>query len=243
MHRIIAPIAALAASAALGAGAPAHAQASAPREGDFIGTMNGPLGPTTVAIHLAPSAQGETATIGVVEFGSRGAPLTNVSVAGPKLHFDDPDARSVYDATWDGQRWNGVWTVANGQAVPLNLSPGLPPPLPRVEGLDGDWRGGIDAGAAGTVHLVLHIRTGAAGATTATLDSPDQGTLGLPVLVTREGRKVGVNMTIIAARYDGELSDDGATIKGSFSRGQIGLPLSFTRAPAGASSPQAGALR
>src|ERR1700744_2585573 len=106
---------ALAASAIAASGA-AQAQTSAPRQGDWIGTLNNPGAPLTVAIHLATSANGETATIGVVEFGSRGGPLTKVSVTGDRLHFDDPDAHSVYDATWDaaGRRWAGAWTVANG---------------------------------------------------------------------------------------------------------------------------------
>jgi hypothetical protein len=229
MHRIMGWRTALAASVALAAFGTARAQTAAPHDGDFIGTLDNPGAPLTVAIHLGASAQGQTATIGVVEFGSRGAPLTNVAVTGAKLHFDDPDAHAVYDATWDGHRWNGAWTAANGQALPLSLSPGLPPPLPRIQGLDGDWKGGIDAGAAGTLHLVLHIRTGADG-TTGTLDSPDQGAAGLPVLVSREGRNVGLNMAIMAARYQGELSEDGASMKGSFSRGQLGLPLTFTRA-------------
>lgn len=222
----------------------ALAEAGGPHEGDWIGVLNGPVGPLTTAVHLKMSASGPSATIDVVEFGSQGAVLANVTVAGSKLHFEDPVGHAQFDGTWDetDHRWNGAWTMSNGQALPLVLSPGLPPPLPRVDGLDGDWRGGIDAGAAGTVHLVLHVRTGADG-TKATLDSPDQGALDLPVLLSREGRKVSVNMAIIAARYQGELSEDSASLHGQFSRGQIGLPLMFSRSSDPAPTPPPGQPR
>jgi hypothetical protein len=230
MQRIIGRSATLAAAIAAFGAAAAQAQTSAPRQGDFIGTLNNPGLPLTVGIHLRSNGAGETATIDVAEFGSRGGALTNASVTGAKLHFDDPDAHAQYDATWDeaAHRWNGSWTVQNGQAATLNLAPGVVPPLPRIEGLDGDWQGQIIAGPT-VLHLVLHVRTGADG-TSATLDSPDQGSNGLPVLVGRDGKSVSVNMAIVAARYQGELSDDGSSIKGNFSRGQLQLPLSFTRA-------------
>jgi CubicO group peptidase (beta-lactamase class C family) len=203
--------------------------------------MGSPVGPLTVGIHLRTSAKGQAATLDVVQFGSRGGALTGASVMRDKLHFDDPDARAHYDATWDpaGRRWNGAWVGANGQAVPLILSPGLVPPLPRIEGLDGDWRGGLNMGSAGVQRLALHFRTGKAG-TVATADSLDAGAFGLPAAVARDGRRVSIDIVIAANRFELELSEDGASMQGEFSQGQQVLPVVFTRAEDAPPAPRRG---
>lgn len=204
--------------------------ASVPSEGDWIGTMISPVGPLQIAIHLRTSAKGPVATIDTVQFGERGGVLSHVSVTGGRLHFDDPAAQGQYDGRWDaaGDRWIGTWTAANGQTFPLNLSPGLPPPLPRIEGLDGDWEGGVDLGPPGVLRLTLHVQTGSRG-TTATLDLPDAGRFDMPVRVARNGRDVSVNIAVMRARYQAELSDEGGYVQGEFSQGNSVMPLVLTR--------------
>ena len=220
---------------------PAARQSSVPSQGDWIGTMISPVGPLQIAIHLRTSAQGPVATIDTVEFGERGGALSHVSVTDGRLHFDDPAAQGHYDGRWDeaSKRWIGTWTAANGQTLPLNLSSGLPPPLPYVEGLDGDWRGGVDLGPPGVLHLTLHVQTGSRG-TTATLDLPDAGRFDMPVRIARNGRDVSVNIAVMRARYQAELSDDGGYMQGEFSQGNSLMPLVFTRSSDEPSTPQSG---
>ncbi|MGH8218666.1 MAG: hypothetical protein ACREUT_08905, partial [Steroidobacteraceae bacterium] len=220
---------------------PVAPRASVPNHGDWIGTLNSPVGPLEVAIHLRTSAKGPIATIDTVELGERGDALTHVSVTDGRLRFDDPGAHGRYDGNWDkaGSGWVGTWTAANGQTFPLNLSPGLPPPLPRIEGLDGDWQGGVDLGPPGVLHLLLHVQTGNHG-TTATLDLPDAGRFDMPVLVARNGRNVSVNIAVMRARYQAELSNDGGYMQGEFSQGNSLMPLVFTRSSDAPSMPRSG---
>jgi len=103
--------------------------------------------------------------------------------------------------------------------------------MPAVSGLDGDWEGTLDAGPSGKLRLVLHVKTDAKG-TTATLDSLDQGTNGIPVSgMSHTGDKVSFDIDIIQGSYDGALSADGRTLTGQWSQGPGMLPLVLTRRP------------
>ena len=92
---------------------------------------------------------------------------------------------------------------------------------------EGDWEGTLDAGAV-KLRIVLHIsrKEGAYGAT---LDSPDQGALGIPIeTVTVTGDSIRMDMKSLRATYVGKLARDGSSIGGDFTQGQT-VPLTFTR--------------
>jgi pimeloyl-ACP methyl ester carboxylesterase len=92
---------------------------------------------------------------------------------------------------------------------------------------EGDWEGALDAGQA-KIRIVLHI-TRKEGAYGATLDSPDQGALGIPIeTVTVTGDSIKMDMKSLRATYVGKLAGDGSSIGGDFMQGQI-VPLMFTR--------------
>lgn len=109
-----------------------------------------------------------------------------------------------------------------------------------VQGLDADWDGTLDAGGA-KLRLVLHVHSAAGGGTVATLDSVDQKVEGLAVTaLNRTGDKMGFQIPIVGARYDGTLAADGQSIKGWWVQG-ASLPLTFNRRAPGAAAPVAAA--
>ncbi|HEY2750809.1 serine hydrolase domain-containing protein [Phenylobacterium sp.] len=214
---------------ALGFAASTRAEEAA---GDWLGTLKTrQFGDLTMALHLHRAAAGYEGTLDDIELGVRGMVLTGVEASGDHLTFDIPAARARYDATWDpaAGQWAGTWTSGTTTGLPLRLARGLPAPAPRVEGLDGDWQGAINAGAAGLLRLVFHIRTGSDG-TQVTVDSPDQGVMGAPVTgVRRTGRDIDIDMRALQARFVGELWDDGSAVQGEFTQGPTLAPIILKR--------------
>jgi hypothetical protein len=90
-----------------------------------------------------------------------------------------------------------------------------PTPPSGESALEGDWAGHIDAGAF-KLRIMLHVHTGD-GHTVATMDSPDQNALGLPVTLSVEAGHVRFAAAGAHGAFDGELAADGATLSGTWS--------------------------
>jgi hypothetical protein len=99
----------------------------------------------------------------------------------------------------------------------------------EVKGVDGDWTGKLDVGGGQSLTIVFHIKT-ADGKTAVTLDSPDQGALGIPVAgIRRDGQKVSLDVQAVQGTYEGALAADGKTIDGTWSQLGNSLPLRIAR--------------
>lgn len=97
-------------------------------------------------------------------------------------------------------------------------------------GIEGTWQGSLSAGGA-TLRLQLNIKKDAKGALTATLDSLDQGAMGLRA--TEVSLKLGAlhfNVPSVGGSYDGKLDEKGNGINGTWSQGGFSEPLDFERA-------------
>lgn len=80
-----------------------------------------------------------------------------------------------------------------------------------------------------TFTLVLRVDGSDAEVTRAAIDSPDQGAFDLPVEgLTVQSGLVRFAAPTVGARFEGRLSDDGATLTGTLTQGAA-LPLVFTR--------------
>jgi uncharacterized protein len=91
--------------------------------------------------------------------------------------------------------------------------------------LQGDWSGKIQ----GALTLVLHVQLGAAGYT-ATLDSPDQGSMGMAIdTLAFAGDSLHFEMRRLQAAYAGRMSAGGDTLVGQWHQGGMTLPLSLAR--------------
>ncbi|HKF49442.1 MAG TPA: hypothetical protein VKB38_18935 [Terracidiphilus sp.] len=119
--------------------------------------------------------------------------------------------------------------AAQGAAPAAQTSPA---PAAGHAGVAGDWKGVL----MGQLHLDLHIKAGADGTLTATLDSVDQGANGIPVsaIALKDGKlTMAVDAVPGTGKYDGTVSKDGNEIDGNWSQGTQGpIPLNFTRTPA-----------
>lgn len=97
----------------------------------------------------------------------------------------------------------------------------------RAQDVTGEWRGALKVEKA-ELHLVLHVSKNAKGALQATLDSVDQGGLGIPV-TSIEIKRSKLNFAVgsIRGSYEGLLSPDGKSLHGTWTQGQS-FPLNFT---------------
>ncbi|HLQ38402.1 MAG TPA: VOC family protein [Planctomycetota bacterium] len=80
------------------------------------------------------------------------------------------------------------------------------------------WDGVLDIGGR-QLRLVLQVLAAADGSLRASLDSPDQGAMQLPVdAIRRDGGMLRLQLQAIAATYEGVTSADGTTVSGTWSQ-------------------------
>jgi hypothetical protein len=94
---------------------------------------------------------------------------------------------------------------------------------------DGDWAGTLKAGDQG-LRLVLHVKT-ASGATTAILESLDQGATIPASAVKTDGGELNALFLQVGGELKAKLSADGKTLAGTWEQGAA-LPLTLTKQPA-----------
>lgn len=101
--------------------------------------------------------------------------------------------------------------------------------------VEGSWEGTLKLPAA-QLRLRIHVKAGPGGALAGTMDSPDQGALGLPLSsVTFAGGTLKWEMSQIRASYEGKLNEARTEIEGSFTQG-MALPLTLKRLDAAAAA-------
>lgn len=103
--------------------------------------------------------------------------------------------------------------------------------------LVGSWTGALEVSGA-RLRLVFNISVDGAGQRTATMDSPDQGTRGIPVAGAElKDGTVTISVPAIGGTYSGTMSADGASIAGTWSQGGGSLPLRLEKAAGPVSGP------
>jgi CubicO group peptidase (beta-lactamase class C family) len=96
--------------------------------------------------------------------------------------------------------------------------------LAQTPKISGDY-----SGILGPLHLKLHLKTGAGGAMQGTLDSVDQGAMGLPCASFHLAQTAfSFEVPSVHGTWHGTVSADGATLSGSWSQGEE-MPLTFRR--------------
>src|SRR5438034_633434 len=108
-----------------------------------------------------------------------------------------------------------------------------------VSTISGDWQGALEVGGA-KLRLALHLVRTPEGPLKATLDSLDQGAMGIPVeTATFEDGTLRLALTSLGARFEGKLGKDAAEIAGTWTQGPTSLPLTLSRAVGGAAAGRA----
>ena len=122
-------------------------------------------------------------------------------------------------------RW-GIAIVAGLIAAATMGSSGAPAPDSASSRIDGTWQGVLE----GMLRLVVHVERGPGGALRATMDSPDQGAMGLPidtVAFAQDSLRFGLRR--IGGDYAGRMNATGDTISGRWRQGGLSLPLLLAR--------------
>lgn len=97
-----------------------------------------------------------------------------------------------------------------------------------AQNIAGDWQGTLHAGAA-ELRLALHFTKGADGGYTATMDSLDQGAIGIPVnAVSLKDSKLSLTVDAVRGTYEAKVNADGTELTGTWTQNQP-LPLDFKR--------------
>lgn len=213
---------------------PALAQQAPDVVGVWHGAISAPTGDVMMGLYVTRGADGRLE--GAIENfdanpGDK-ADFTAIAVADGELTFQVRRVNASYKGTWDeaAQQWKG--TLTQGQAIPLDWSKGAPPAKPRIDGLDGVWRGTVELNGV-KLRQVLRIRTLDQG-TFALYDSPDQMAMGLPVTdLARDGQAVSMAAVRGMTRFAGTLSADGTQLSGTWkTSNQPDMAITYTRGEA-----------
>lgn len=102
--------------------------------------------------------------------------------------------------------------------------------------IEGNWEGTLEAPGV-KLKIVFHITTD--GKTyRATMDSPDQGAMGIPVTETNfTDEKLSLKIANLGASYEGQLDPSSEAIKGVFKQGPAVIPLNLTKVEGETSKP------
>ncbi len=120
----------------------------------------------------------------------------------------------------------GMMWMATTVALVMTSSGELPAAGADRGGIEGIWQGTLQ----GMLRLVVHVERGPAGNLTGTMDSPDQGAMGLAIdtlVVTDDSLRI--EMPLIRGSFAGARSADGDSIVGAWRQGGMSLPLTLRR--------------
>ncbi len=96
--------------------------------------------------------------------------------------------------------------------------------VPATPSIAGDYTGTL-----GPLRVQLHLKVDAASAISGTLDSPNQGALGIPCADFRfDGQTLSLSVPTVHGSWKGAVSADGKTLTGTWDQGSP-TPLVFTR--------------
>jgi pimeloyl-ACP methyl ester carboxylesterase len=166
--------------------------------------------------------------------------LGEVEVDGSAVSFTMPnipgDPGFDGQVTDDGEGISGTFRQG-GQSFPFSVaravgveSTGQTPSRGIAgEGLAGIWQGSLRAGPV-ELRLVLHVDEQEDGSFKASLDSLDQGAMGIPVSsISGADGAVLFEVAAVGGKFEGRFNQDGSEMEGTWTQGGNGLPLVFKR--------------
>jgi hypothetical protein len=213
--------------------------------GDWIGPLKVPGGSLTFVTRFKLSDQGELqGTLTVPEQNTLEFPLTDIQFASGHLAFTVPMIHGDYAGTYANGAIAGAWhqpgSALSTAGMPVTfkkgaytaVAHGLKLSIPAFVALSGPWRGTLQVtsaqGQSVSVPLVLSFHTNEQAEMIATVDSPSQHAMGVPVTeASLTGNKLVVKLASLNAEYTGDLN--GKTVVGQWRQGAVNAPLTFTR--------------
>jgi len=203
--------------------------------GDWQGLLKAGTIQLHIILHVTKDNNGNLqATMDSVDQRAFGLPVSSISLKNSKLKFEVDKVGGSYvgKLSPDATKISGSW-LQGGAFLDLdfkratNAVKAQPKPGPPSD-IDGDWLGTVEANGM-KLRVVFHIRNMADGLT-ATMDSPDQGAMGIPTTtVTRNGSSLKIEMKQINGAFEGKINPDLATVDGMYTYSGGGLPLVLKR--------------
>lgn len=205
------------------------AQTAVSPAGRWEGSIAIPTGDLKVIVDLDRDAKGTwIGDIDMPEQAVKDLPLRNVSVSGESVSFGlsagpgDPTFKGKLSE--DGATISGDFFQAGG-SVPFSLKRTgeakvyLPDKIPAIpEKFTGKWEGKLET-PVGSYILVFNL-SNKDGSAIGTVDSPDQGAMGIPMSMISPGENtIKIALKLISTEYNGKLSEDGKTLTGEWSQG------------------------
>lgn len=203
--------------------------------GDWKGTLNAGGSQLHLVLHVTKAEDGKLgATLDSVDQGANGIPVSAIAVKDDKFNMTVDAVHGKYEGVVNKEATEikGTWT----QMQPLELNfarvaEGVKSDQAKVapSDIDGVWTGALDLGSV-KLRLAFHIMNTADGLK-ATMDSLDQGAMGVPVTsVTRNGTALKIALKQIDGVFDGKISEDKTTVAGTWTQHGDSRPLVLTRA-------------
>lgn len=211
-------------------------RAQAQVAGDWKGTLSAGGAELRLVLHVTAAKDGSlTATLDSVDQGAYAIPVTTVTLKDSKFSLVVDAVHGSYEGTVnkDASEIDGTWS--QGQPLELNFkrAPAMPPPAAAKPAapsdIDGSWAGTLNTGST-ELRIIFKIANTQDGLT-AQMQSPDQSPIWIAASsVTRVGATLIINLQGFGITFEGTISGDLGSINGSFTQGNVKLPLLLKRA-------------
>lgn len=207
--------------------------------GHWEGTFDANGRAIGLGLDLAKKTKSEwIASMSVPAENVTGLVVMDVAINGNSVKFVGVELMmSKFDLVLEPDgRMKGTLSNPRGVAAPIEFKRTgeakveLLPPSPAVsKDLEGDWEGSLQTPGPG-FRILFHFRNQPDGTVAATIDTPDRGSMGLPLNnVTETGRKVEVGIRIAHATFQGTLNGEGTELAGQFTHEENSLPLTLRK--------------
>ena len=212
-------------------------QAQTKLAGDWEGTLSAGGAQLRLVLHITAGKDGALmATLDSIDQGTYGIPVSAISQEDSKLNLTVDAVHGTYTGTVNGDASEIDGTWSQGQPIDLNFrrsAKPLPPPAPPKPAaptdIDGTWIGTLNTGAT-DLHVIFKIVNTQDGLT-AQMQSPDQSPMWIPATaVTRVGATLIINLQGFRITFEGAIGGDLGAITGTFTQGDVKLPLVLKRA-------------
>lgn len=208
--------------------------------GRWEGNINIPSGTFRLVIDLDRDAAG--AWIGDIDLPDQGVkdmPLKGITVSDSSVSFSliagPGNPRFQGKLSEDGNTISGDFTQGDN-TFPFSVKRAgeakvyVPPKNAALpEKLAGKWEGTLES-MGSALHLVFNLAN-KDGSAAGTIDSPDQGAMGLPMTtITVSEDTIKITVQIVSGSYSGKLSENGTVLTGEWSQAGNTLPLVLKKA-------------
>jgi hypothetical protein len=195
-----------------------------------------------VAVDLAQDAKG--LWIGTFSQGTQNAtsvPLADIKVADKNVKFrlaaGGPNAPDFDCSLENPSSMRCTLTTPGGALTSALKRTGeakvdLPKSSPAVSAeLEGNWEGTLDT-PNGSLKLVVHFKNQPDKTVKATLDSPDQNSMDLPLTdVVQNGIAVEFQLRLVNGGFKGTLNKEATQLAGEWTQSGNSLPLTLKKSP------------